>query len=237
MAEEYKLNMETLYLAVNYTDRFLSEASVMRHRLQLVGTASMYVASKYEEITPPDVNEFVYITDDTYQQKQVLRMEHLLLKTLGFRVSRPTANWFLNAYLSEIKLHECESKCGGGSAGKMSTDLFQRVEYLARYLAELTLLDCEIFLAYLPSQIAAAAIYLAMYTLERPWSTKTAELTGYKFDLSELKPCIWDLFKWYKQAKELPQQAIQEKYKQAKYEHISLVDPPEHLPACFYTNV
>ena len=26
---------------------------------------------KYEEIYPPDVNEFVYITDDTYTKKQV----------------------------------------------------------------------------------------------------------------------------------------------------------------------
>ena len=35
---------------------------------------------RYEEIYPPDVSEFVYITDDTYTKRQVLRMEHLVIK-------------------------------------------------------------------------------------------------------------------------------------------------------------
>lgn len=102
VCEEYKLNSETLYLAVNYTDRFLSQMSVLRGKLQLVGTASMYIAAKYEEVTPPDISEFVYITDDTYTKKQVLRMEHLLLKVLDFKMSSPTANWFLSHFLRYI---------------------------------------------------------------------------------------------------------------------------------------
>ena len=60
--------------------RFLSQMSVLRGKLQLVGTAAMFIAAKFEEIYPPDLAEFVYITDDTYSKKQVLRMEHLILK-------------------------------------------------------------------------------------------------------------------------------------------------------------
>ena len=82
VSEEYKLQTETLHLAVNYIDRFLSLMSVQRSKLQLVGTAAMFIASKYEEIYPPDVSEFVYITDDTYTKRQVLRMEHLVIKVL-----------------------------------------------------------------------------------------------------------------------------------------------------------
>jgi cyclin A len=223
VAEEYKLNTETLHLAVNYTDRFLSQMAVLRSKLQLVGTSCMYIAAKYEEITPPDVSEFVYITDETYTKKQVLRMEHLLLKTLDFRVSQPTANWFLTHYLKFMKL-------GTNLAHGNQSDMFQRIECLARYLAELTLLDCETFLVYLPSQIAASAVYLSLLTLNKPWTKQIAELVGYNHDLSELKSCIADMFKLYEQAATLPQQAIQDKYKQAKYEHISLVDPPKSLP-------
>jgi cyclin A len=230
VAEEYRLNIETLYLAVNYTDRFLSQMSVLRSKLQLVGTSSMYIASKYEEITPPDVSEFVYITDDTYTKKQVLRMEHLLLKTLEFRLGQPTINWFLTTFLRCIKLNT--------TFGQASNfDLFQRIEYLARYLAELTLLDCDTFLVYVPSQIAASAIYLSMHTFDKTWTKQLADLVGYKNDLSELKSCITDMFNWYHQASSLAQQAIQDKYKQARYEHVSLIDPPKLLPACFYTNV
>lgn len=45
VTEEYKLDTETLYLAVSYVDRFLSQMSVKRTKLQLVGTAAMYIAS------------------------------------------------------------------------------------------------------------------------------------------------------------------------------------------------
>ncbi len=45
--------------------------AVQRTKLQLVGAACMFIAAKYEEIYPPDVAEFVYITDDTYNKRQV----------------------------------------------------------------------------------------------------------------------------------------------------------------------
>ena len=45
--------------------------AVQRSKLQLVGAACMFIAAKYEEIYPPDVSEFVYITDDTYTKRQV----------------------------------------------------------------------------------------------------------------------------------------------------------------------
>lgn len=45
VAEEYRLQTETLYLAVNYIDRFLSYMSVVRAKLQLVGTSAMFIAS------------------------------------------------------------------------------------------------------------------------------------------------------------------------------------------------
>lgn len=45
VSEEYKLNSETLCLAVHYIDRFLSYMSVVRAKLQLVGTTAMFIAS------------------------------------------------------------------------------------------------------------------------------------------------------------------------------------------------
>ena len=45
VSEEYNLDTETLYLSVSYIDRFLSHMSVVRSKLQLVGTAAMYIAS------------------------------------------------------------------------------------------------------------------------------------------------------------------------------------------------
>lgn len=56
-------------------------------------------ARKYEEIYPPEVDEFVYITDDTYSKKQLLRMEHLLLKVLSFDMTIPTIHQFLRQFM------------------------------------------------------------------------------------------------------------------------------------------
>lgn len=66
----------------------------------------MLKCRKFEEIYPPEVAEFVYITDDTYTKKQVLRMEHLVLKVLSFDLAAPTIIQFLTQYF----LHQSISK-------------------------------------------------------------------------------------------------------------------------------
>lgn len=45
VSEEYRLQSETLCLAISYIDRFLSYMSVVRGKLQLVGTAAMFIAA------------------------------------------------------------------------------------------------------------------------------------------------------------------------------------------------
>lgn len=209
VGEEYKLQNETLYLAVNYIDRFLSSMSVLRGKLQLVGTAAMLLASKFEEIYPPEVAEFVYITDDTYTKKQVLRMEHLVLTVLSFDLAAPTINQFLTQYF----LHQPVSS---------------KVESLSMFLGELSLIDCDPFLKYLPSQTAAAAFILANHTIAGgSWSKSLVEVTGYT--LEDLMPCIQDLHQTYLGAAQHAQQAVKEKYKGSKYHEVSLIEPPEKL--------
>ncbi|XP_027326302.1 cyclin-A1 [Anas platyrhynchos] len=210
VGEEYKLQTETLYLAVNYLDRFLSCMSVLRGKLQLVGTAAILLAAKYEEIYPPEVDEFVYITDDTYTKRQLLRMEHLLLKVLAFDLTVPTINQFLLQY---IQRH----------------GVCIRTKNFAKYLAELSLLEADPFLKYLPSQTAAAAYCLANYTVNRSfWPETLAAFTGYS--LSEIVPCLTDLHKACLDAPRCQLQAIKEKYKHSKYLQVSLLEPPAVLP-------
>lgn len=45
VAEEYKLLSDTLYLSISYIDRFLSTNVLSRRKLQLLGVASMLIAS------------------------------------------------------------------------------------------------------------------------------------------------------------------------------------------------
>ena len=71
VVDEFSLQPRTLYLAVSLIDRFLSHMSVLRGKLQLVGTTAMYIAAKIEEIYPPEIRDFAYITDNTYTLQQV----------------------------------------------------------------------------------------------------------------------------------------------------------------------
>ncbi|KAK6173414.1 hypothetical protein SNE40_016869 [Patella caerulea] len=209
VSEEYKLHRETLFLAINYIDRFLSQMSVLRGKLQLVGAASMFIASKYEEIYPPEVSEFVYITDDTYEQKQVLRMEHLILKVLSFDVAQPTINWFTDTY------------------AKMA-DADETTKSLSMYLSELTLVDADPYLKYLPSTIAAASLCLANITLgSEPWPSSLAKES--KYEISEFSECLQEMYQTYLNAPNHPQQAIREKYKSSKYQQVSSISPPSSL--------
>ncbi|XP_048037579.1 cyclin-A1 [Megalobrama amblycephala] len=210
VGEEYKLCSETLYLAVNYLDRFLSCMSVLRGKLQLVGTAAVLLAAKYEEVYPPEVDEFVYITDDTYTKKQLLRMEQHLLRVLAFDMTAPTVHQFLMQYTLE------EQICA-------------RTVNLALYLSELSLLEVDPFVQYLPSKTAAAAYCLANYTLNGAlWPENLYAFTGYS--LAVISPCLKELHKLHLGAASRPQQAIQEKYKSSKYCGASLIEPVESLP-------
>ncbi|XP_029021671.1 cyclin-A2 [Betta splendens] len=209
VGEEYKLQNETLYLAVNYIDRFLSSMSVLRGKLQLVGTAAMLLASKFEEIYPPEVAEFVYITDDTYTKKQVLKMEHLVLKVLSFDLAAPTINQFLTQYV-------------------LNQSVNKQVENLAKYLGELSLVDSDPFLKYLPSQTAAAAYIVANNTVTGgSWPKSLVELSGYT--LEGLMPCVEDLHRTYLSAAQHAQQSVREKYKGSKYHEVSNIDAPTKL--------
>lgn len=64
-----------------------------------VGVTAMLVASKYEEIWAPEVKDFVFISDEAYTREQILEMEKIMLNTLRFNLTVPTAFAFLHRYL------------------------------------------------------------------------------------------------------------------------------------------
>ena len=68
---KFKLVPETLYLTVNIIDRYLELNEVSRPKLQLVGVTSLLIASKYEEIYPPELRDLVYICDRAYTRSEV----------------------------------------------------------------------------------------------------------------------------------------------------------------------
>ena len=60
--KKLQLRPETIFLTVNLLDRYLEKQVCAKDRLQLIGTACLFIASKYEEIYPPNLKTLVEIT-------------------------------------------------------------------------------------------------------------------------------------------------------------------------------
>ena len=76
---KFKMVPETLYLSVNLLDRYLELTNITKQQLQLVGIACMLIASKYEEIYPPECKDFIWVTDNAYNKTELLEMEGKIL--------------------------------------------------------------------------------------------------------------------------------------------------------------
>lgn len=58
----------------------------------------MFLACKYEEIYYPELADFVYITSDSYSEKEMLEMEGRMLKAVDYSLGGPAAIHFLRRY-------------------------------------------------------------------------------------------------------------------------------------------
>jgi hypothetical protein len=143
----FHLLPETLFLAVNIIDRFLSTKVVQLDRLQLVGVTAMFIASKYEEVLSPHVANFRHVADDGFTEAEILSAERYVLSALNYDLSYPNPMNFLRR-ISKADNYDIQTRTIG------------------KYLMEISLLDHR-FMEYLPSHIAAAAMYLARKILER----------------------------------------------------------------------
>ncbi|KAI4337023.1 hypothetical protein L6164_015485 [Bauhinia variegata] len=220
VSEEYKLLSDTLFLSVSYIDRFLSSNPVSRQRLQLLGVSSMLIASKYEEISPPHVEEFCYITDNTYTKAEVVQMEADILKSLNFEMGNPTVKTFLRRFAGFV------------SGDQKNPNL--QFEFLGYYLSELSLLDYNC-IKFLPSHVAASVIFLARFIISpkvHPWTSALQECSGYKS--SELKECVLILHDLYLARRGGSLQAIREKYKQHKFKCVATLPSPPEISVSYF---
>ncbi|KAN0064900.1 B-type cyclin [Thecaphora frezii] len=146
----YHMLPETLWIAINIVDRFLSVRVVSLAKLQLVGVSAMFIAAKYEEILAPGVDEFVFMTENGYSREEILKGERIILATLDFNVSSYCSPYSWVRRISKADDYDIQTRT------------------LSKFLMELTLLDHR-FLRAKPSLIAAIGMFLAKKMLAGEW--------------------------------------------------------------------
>ncbi|XP_077396768.1 cyclin-P isoform X2 [Festucalex cinctus] len=139
---------ETLYLAIHLLNRSLRLIKVTTANLQLLGIVCLFLAAKKEESLLPEVSGLCYLMDHAYTKHQLLRMERKVLTGLKFNLSYCPPLHFLLLLASVAR---CSAQ----------------MVWMSRYLLELSLLEGQC-VAFLPMQLAGAALYLARRVLQEP---------------------------------------------------------------------
>ncbi|RHY61393.1 hypothetical protein DYB34_009013, partial [Aphanomyces astaci] len=205
---KYNLLEQTLHIAVNLIDRHLEKnLTLPRARLQLVGITALFIASKYEEIYPPEAADFVKITDNAYTLSEMFQMEDELLSSIGYRVTVPTAFQFMNRFL------------------KASKTVNTKTHLLANYLIDRCLQEYKM-LRYPPSMIAAAGVYHARMQMNvvPTWSACVEYHSTYS--VAAMRLCIKDMQEMMESAaagvaKSSKLTAVTRKFSKEKFQGVS----------------
>lgn len=85
---------------------------------------ALLIATKYEEIYPPDLKDLLSVSENKFTKDEVLKMEFIILQTLEFNFFAPSSLRFLERYR---KISNTASD--------------DQIFFFAQYLAEIALLD------------------------------------------------------------------------------------------------
>ncbi|KAI9141934.1 cyclin-like protein [Paraphysoderma sedebokerense] len=212
VADGMGLCQDTLHLAVNYIDRFLSKCRITADRLECLAITALFTASKYEEVSPCTLSEAVQLLDNYFTGTDIIMMEKKLLKVLSFSLDVATTQSF----------NERFCKAAGAD---------DKVMLLVSYLTDMALVDYNM-LRYLPSEISAAAVVIALHTCQRRtvWDTSLSHYTGYSY--ASLRRPIQDLFDMYRFSPySAKYQGVRKKYASSRFMSVGSISPPKFLPS------
>ncbi|XP_052815228.1 G1/S-specific cyclin-E-like [Mya arenaria] len=196
VCEVYKLHRETFYLATDFLDRFLTtQSNILKHQLQLLGITCLFIAAKLEEIYPPKLVEFAYVTDGACTEDEILDQELIILKAIKWDLSPVTANGWLNVYLQVSNAEQIRGGEHGFVFPQYSSHAFVQIVRLL----DLCMLDIE-SLQFQYSVLAAAALY------HNSSKELALSVSGYKW--LDILPCVQWMAPFAVSVRELGQTAV-----------------------------
>ncbi|KAB2601862.1 cyclin-B3-1 [Pyrus ussuriensis x Pyrus communis] len=207
---KFELMQETLYLMVTLLDQYLSQVTIKKDDMQLVGLTALLLASKYEDFWHPRVKDLISISAETYTRAQVLGMEKAFLKKLKFRLNAPTPYVFMLRFL---KAAQSETK----------------LEHLAFYLIELCLVEYEA-LRFKPSLLCAAALYVARCTLQITPAWTPLLCKHARYEVSQIRDCAELILRFHKAARVGRLKVTYEKYSSPDLSGVAAIKPLDSLP-------
>ncbi|CAE6521190.1 unnamed protein product [Rhizoctonia solani] len=145
---QFRLRPETLYLAMNIVDRYVSRRVVYKKHYQLVGCSALWIAAKFEDAKDrvPTVQDLHSMCRGTYDESAFIQMEGHVLATIQWTVGHPTAEAWLRIACTSVCFEDTET------------------QHVARFIMETTLFHRE-FIDFPPSVLANASLLLGRHVL------------------------------------------------------------------------
>jgi len=193
VSAKFKLLPETFFSAVHLLDRFLERRQVLRTRLQLVGITCLMIMSKFEEIYPPSVRDYVCVCDRAYSQEELLDTEAEILQALQFDLAVTSSLVFYRGMLPSLELSPKPSVFG-------------------EYLLETALLSENSF-RFSNRELACGAIFLVnkIFKCKKTFSKDLAKLM-INVSESRVKSCAKELYKILTAVTQMGLTAIKRKF-------------------------
>ncbi|XP_076878424.1 G1/S-specific cyclin-D1-like [Brachyhypopomus gauderio] len=149
VCEEQKCEEDVFPLAINYMDRFLSVERTRKTRLQLLGAACMFLASKMKQTVPLTAEQLCTYTDNSIRLDELLYMELLVLNKLKWDLASVTPHDFIEHFLFKLPIHQ---------------DAKHIIRKHAQTFVALCATDVK-FIAHPPSMIASSCVSAAVQGL------------------------------------------------------------------------
>lgn len=213
-----ELHPETLYLSINIIDLYTEKQRFDLVNYQLIGITSLFIASKYEEIYSPELNDFVYVVRKIYTKEDIIHMEYLICKELKFDFMFNSSFRFLSYYYM------------------LSGDTNIKTLHLAQLFLETAMLSVDI-MKYNASLRASSALFMARKILlvrnnENKYDIDTgsngiiwnSELKlGSGYNLSELKYCMKKMILFFQSVIKESDLCLKHKFNSLEYSRVAMI--------------
>ena len=199
---KWKLKDDTIYMAMNIMDRYISQYKSKNLEFQLIAISSYLIASKYEDIYPPYIDELSQICNYIYSYDDIIKKEYEILSGLNFDVLYNSSYKFLTFLHSVVDNQN------------------MKLLYLAQFILEISLDNLDI-LEYSQSERALAALLVSKKILGIKITWNNLRMY-YDYDENKIKTVQKKMIPLLnKVMKSKNKNAIFEKFESSKYKSVS----------------
>ena len=152
VCDHFGTGREVVAVSFSYLDRFMDRCNCDRTAFKLAAMTALYMATKIfntKKITPRNL---VQLSKGEFEERHILEMEMIILKTLSWRLHPPTIQCFIDAFCAALPI----------SDSRVTTCVLQR----AVFFGELALYDYNMAVTKEKAMVATACILNAIEGLE-----------------------------------------------------------------------